>query len=115
MVSKSSSMSSSPSSKMVCMALFGARTWPRASWMVALAETKYHNSLDLKLCVARVVKNGKPYDLEVVSEATDDHMALRAVRNQIFEEYGLDTNIKHIFVDGRKYGTNQIKEWRARV
>jgi hypothetical protein len=81
----------------------------------ALAETKYHNSLDLKLCVARVVKSGKPYDLEVVSEATDDHMALRAVRNQIFEEYGLDTNIKHIFVDGRKYGTNQIKEWRSRV
>ena len=81
----------------------------------ALAESKYNKSLDLKLCVARVVKEGQPYDLEVVSEATDDHMALRSVRNQIFEEFGLDTKIKHIFVDGKKYGTNEIKEWRSRV
>lgn len=81
----------------------------------ALAEKKYENSLDLKLCVARVVKEGKPYDIEVISEASNDQMALRSVRNQIFEEYGLDTSIKHIFVDGKKYGVNDIQEWRARV
>jgi len=38
-------------------------------------------------------------------------MALRQVRNQVAEEYGLDVKIGHIFVDGKKYAPRQIKAY----
>ncbi len=77
-----------------------------------LAEGKYLNGLEIFECIARVkIEEGTIADLEIITEATDHHMALRQVRNQISEEYGLDIRIGHIFVDGKKYAPRQIKEY----
>ena len=46
-----------------------------------------------------------------MTEATGDHMALRQIRNRMLEDYGFDTEIKHIFIDGRKYTTKKIEEY----
>ena len=76
-----------------------------------IAETKYLKSLDVYECQARVKLEGEYYDIPAVTEATGDHMALRQIRNRMFEDYGFDTEIKHIFIDGRKYTTKKIEEY----
>ncbi len=76
-----------------------------------IAEVQYLKSLDVYECQARIKIDGDYYDIPVVTEATGDHMALRQIRNRIFEEHGFDTEIKHIFVDGRKYTTKKIEEY----
>ena len=78
----------------------------------SMAEGKYLDGLEIFECIARVkVEEDTIADLEIITEATDHHMALRQVRNQIAEEYGLDVQIGHIFVDGKKYATRQIKAY----
>ena len=69
----------------------------------SLAESKYLDGLEIFECMARVKIEGVVADLEVITEATDPQMALRQVRNQIAEEYGFDSTIGHIVVDGTKY------------
>ncbi len=77
-----------------------------------MAEGKYLDGLDIFECIARVkIEEDTVADLEIITEATDHHMALRQVRNQIAEEYGLDVKIGHIFVDGKKYTPRQIKPY----
>jgi len=76
-----------------------------------IAEFKYLRGLDVYECQARVKIENEYYDVPVVTEATGDHMALRQIRNRIFEEHGFETEIKHIFVDGRKYTTKKIEEY----
>ncbi len=77
-----------------------------------MAEGKYLDGLEIFECIARVkVDEDTVADLEIITEATDHHMALRQVRNQIAEEYGLDIKIGHIFVDGKKYAPRMIKAY----
>lgn len=78
----------------------------------SMAEGKYLDGLEIFECIARVkIEEDTVADLEIITEATDHHMALRQVRNQIAEEYGLDIKIGHIFVDGEKYTQRQIKPY----
>jgi len=80
----------------------------------SLAEGKYLDGLEIYQCTARIkVEEGVTGDLEIITEATDHQMALRQVRNQIAEEYGLDTKFAHIFVDGKKYKPSEIKGYSA--
>lgn len=79
------------------------------------AEQKYMDRLEVFECMARVSIDGDVADLEIVTEATGHEMALRQVRNEIAEEYGLETEIKHIFVDGKKYRPNQITSWSSKM
>jgi hypothetical protein len=75
----------------------------------------YKSNLNLFIGKARVVaESGAIDDVEILSEATDHQMALRLIRNKLMEEYGLDTNIKFVFVDGTKYMPEQIREWIPR-
>jgi hypothetical protein len=77
-----------------------------------MAEGKYLDGLEIFECIARVkIEEGTIADLEIITEATDHHMALRQVRNQVAEEYGLDVRIGHIFIDGKKYTPRQIKPY----
>lgn len=78
----------------------------------SMAEGKYLDGLEIFECIARVkIEEGTIADLEIITEATGHHMALRQVRNQVAEEYGLDVQIGHIFVDGKKYAPRQIKAY----
>lgn len=79
------------------------------------AASSFRKNLNLFICKARLVAEGTMSDVEILSEATDHQMALRLVRNKLMEQFGLDTQIKFIFVDGTKYMPNQIKEWVPRV
>ncbi len=79
-----------------------------------LAEDKYLDSLEFFDCMCRCVIEGDENDFEVITQATDKNMAARQVRNQIHENYGFDTKIKHIFVDGEKFTPKKIREYRAK-
>jgi hypothetical protein len=79
--------------------------------IVENAETKYLDSLEVFDCTARVNLGEDVADVTIVTEATDHAMALRQIRRQIAEEFGLEADIAHIFVDGKKYRPNQIKGW----
>lgn len=68
-----------------------------------MAEAKYLKGLQIFECTARITVGDSIGDLEIVTEAVDHGMALRQVRNQIAEEFGLDADINHVFVDGQKY------------
>ncbi len=80
-----------------------------------MAEGKYLDGLEIFECIARVkIEEDTIADLEIITEATDHHMALRQVRNQVAEEYGLDVKIGHIFVDGKKYSPRQIRHYSVK-
>ena len=79
----------------------------------ALAENKYVDSLEFFDCGARLTVDGNIIAEEIVTQATDKHMACRQIRNALHEEYGFDVNIKHIFVDGEKFTPAKIREYRA--
>lgn len=67
-----------------------------------LAEDKYINSLEFFDCTCRILSEGDIVELEIMTHATDKDMAARQVTTKVLEEYGLETEIKHIFVDGEK-------------
>lgn len=75
------------------------------------ADKNYRQNLNLFVGQARVVTENEMNDVEVVTEAVDHQMALRLTRNKMFERFGLDTDIRYIFIDGTKYLPEQIKEW----
>lgn len=75
------------------------------------ANENYRKNLNLFIGQARVIAENQMSDVEVVTEAVDHQMALRLTRNKMFEQFGLDTDIKYIFIDGTKYMPEQIKEW----
>ena len=77
----------------------------------AVAEIKYEASLNLYEGIVRYQEGDDIVDAEIMTEATDEQMALRQIRNKIWEENGLDTVIGHIFVDGKKFDVEDIKEW----
>jgi hypothetical protein len=77
----------------------------------AIAEDKYVDSLEFFDCAARIVTEGEQVDLELVTQATDKDMACRQIRNSLQEEYGFDTDVKHIFVDGEKFTSGKIREY----
>jgi hypothetical protein len=75
------------------------------------ATRSYRKGFNLFIGQARVVAEGKMADVEIISEAIDHQMALRLIRNKLLEQFGLDTDIKSIFIDGTKYNPMQIREW----
>lgn len=79
------------------------------------ARVKYLNSLNIYEGIARIEFEDNIGDIEMVTEATDEMMALRQFRNELLEEYGLDLTIKHIFVDGKKFKREDIKEWKSNI
>jgi hypothetical protein len=79
------------------------------------AITSYRKDLNLFVGKARVIIENKMADVEILAEGTDHQMALRLIRNKLMEQFGLDANIKFIFIDGTKYLPEQIKEWFPRV
>lgn len=76
-----------------------------------MVEAKYVENLNLYECTVRITQNRKPIDLTIVTEATDHAMALRQVKNRVFENWGFKVSLKHIFVDGTKYLPEQIVSW----
>jgi hypothetical protein len=76
---------------------------------------RFLESLELMMCQVRFLVNGQTVDAEITTEAHDPGMALRQVRNVIKEQYGLDTRIVHVFVDGSKFLGSQIPAWKAKV
>lgn len=79
------------------------------------AVISYRKTLDLYIGKVRVVAESKMADVEILAEATDHQMALRLIRNKLMEQFGLDADIKFLFIDGTKYLPEQIKEWIPRV
>ncbi len=75
------------------------------------ATFNYRKSLNLYIGKARVMAEGATNDVEILAEGQNHQMALRLIRNKLFEQFGLDTNIKFIFIDGTKYAPEQIREW----
>jgi len=75
------------------------------------ARKRYVEGLELMTCMVRVSAESGKADLEIVTEAHTDQMALRQVRNKLMENYGLNVNIEHIFVDGTKYNLGDIEPW----
>jgi hypothetical protein len=80
-----------------------------------LAEDKYVNGLEFFDCMARIVVEDDVIDLEIMTHAADADMACRQIRNTVYEEYGFDTNMKHIFVDGKKYNPARIREYSPSI
>ena len=78
----------------------------------AIAEDKYINGLEYFDCTARIQMGEDIGDLEIVTQATDKHMAARQIRNKIAEEYGFDAKLRHVFVDGEKFSPRKIREYR---
>lgn len=76
-----------------------------------IAENKYLQNLNIYEAICRVKLSEGVADLEIITEAVDHNMALRQVRNKIQEEYGFDTRIAHIFVDGKKYLPKQVSDY----
>lgn len=77
-------------------------------------DKMYVDSLELFNGMVRIVEGEDVADIEIVTEATGPQMALRQIRDTILENYGLDTEIKHIFIDGKKFKPEDVKEWRAK-
>jgi len=76
-----------------------------------MAERNYLNKLTIYEGTVRAVIDGDLVDFDMITEARSKSMALRQFRNQIFEQYGFDADIKHLFLDSKKYSPRQIKEW----
>lgn len=79
-----------------------------------LAEKKYLDQLEIFEGIARIRMDDALVDVELITEATGHKMALRQIRNRLHEEYGFDTDIVHIFVDGVKYKPTQVVEYKVR-
>ncbi|RKZ82386.1 MAG: hypothetical protein DRQ39_10760 [Gammaproteobacteria bacterium] len=77
------------------------------------AEQKYLASLTIYEGTIRAIIDGDLIDFEMITEARNEDMALRQLRNTIFEEYGFDAKIKHLFLDSKKFSPKQIKEWKV--
>ena len=76
------------------------------------ATLNYRKALNLYIGKARVIaEDFSIKDVEILAEGSDHQMALRLIRNKLLEQFGLDTNIKFIFIDGSKYLPEQIREW----
>ena len=75
------------------------------------ASKSYLKVLETYHCKARVTHLNKVGDIELVAEARNKDMALRIVRNKIFEQIGFNVDIKHIFIDAEKFTPNQIESW----
>lgn len=75
------------------------------------ADLNYRRSLIVVEGLARVEVGGNVMDLEMITQARDENMALRQFRDEIVENYGFDAKITHIFVDGEKKSLRSIKEW----
>lgn len=79
------------------------------------ADKMYIDGLEIFDVTARIMHEGKTIDLSIVTSATDHDMALRQVRNEVFESYGLGTKINHVFVDGTRYTKRQIRDWTPKA
>jgi len=78
------------------------------------ADRKYREKLKIFEGPARVVVGTEVIDLDLITQALNTEMALRNFRNEIVEEYGFGTKIKHIFIDGKKYNPENINEWTSK-
>lgn len=74
-------------------------------------EKSYLKNLKIYECQARFEHKDDVYDLEIVTEATDEGMAVRQIANQIAETQGISSEIKHIFVEGIKFTADDIHPW----
>jgi hypothetical protein len=79
------------------------------------ADHKYRRTLEVVECMARIETRNEVVDLTLITQARNTDMALRNFRNEIVEEYGFNTEIKHIFIDGHKYTPRHITEWTAKT
>lgn len=77
------------------------------------ADIKYRQKLDVVEGLVRIELGEDVIDLDMITQARDINMALRNMRNEIIEEYGFKTKIKHVFIDGTKYGPQHIHEWNG--
>jgi len=76
-----------------------------------MTESKLRNQFTVFYGKSRINRDGKLHEVETMIEAADEQMALRILRNGLMENFGLGTDIVHMFIDGTKYTKNQIKEW----
>lgn len=79
-----------------------------------IAEDKYVDGLEFFNCDVRLIEGDDQHDIEIVTQATDKHMACRQVRNTVYEQYGFGVELKHIFVDGEKFTPGQIVEFSVK-
>lgn len=77
------------------------------------SENVYRDHLNMYSAIARVVTKRGVEDVELVVEATGTPMALRNVRDELYESFGLNTKIRHIFIDGEKFTKSDIKDWKS--
>lgn len=80
-----------------------------------IAEQKLRDRFEVFDGKARVILEGKLNEVDMITEASDHQMALRQFRNSIMENFGLGTEIVHIFVDGKKYSASAIQEWAPKA
>jgi len=78
------------------------------------ADVKYRQKLQVVEGAARVSVGNDIIDMDLITQAHNTDMALRNFRNEIVEEYGFGAEIKHIFIEGKKFNPNQINEWSAK-
>jgi len=78
------------------------------------ADTKYRNKLHVVEGFARIEKGDDIIDIDIITEARNTDMALRNFKNEIIQEYGFGANIKHIFIEGKKYNPKKIKKWSSK-
>lgn len=79
------------------------------------ADASYRKTLKVYDGIVRVLHEGEVIDLGLVSQARNTDMALRNMRDTVMEEYGVEVEIKHVFIDGDKYLPTQIKPWKSRL
>lgn len=75
------------------------------------ADLKYRKGLKVMEGYARIIQEGELVDVELITQARDEAMALRQFRDEIVENFGFSAKVKHIFVEGAKFGPADIVEW----
>lgn len=74
-------------------------------------DTKYRQNLNIYEGICRVETKDGVMDVEMITQARNTDMALRNFRNEVMEDMGFNTDIRHIFVEGEKFLPGDIKEW----
>lgn len=93
---------------------FNQVVWEAFRKVERVARRKYIEGLEPFEVIARIVEGEDEFDIEIMTEATDPHMAARQTVNKIAEAYGLDIAIRHIMVDGKKFNPRSVKPYTPR-
>lgn len=93
---------------------FNKTIWDAFRKIEKIAKSRYVEGLEPFEVMARISDGKDDFDIEIMTEATDHQMALRQTYNKLAEAYGLDIDLKHVFVDGTKYVPKDIKVYFPR-